>query len=172
MHFLLQNKSVHSYYLAGHMLRPLGPRQEKTTATTLQDDFNAQTVISLKSSKKTIAQQFLTSKHQFSWILNMKQLSGTTKIFFPFLIQKTSAHCTLKVSDINEKESCFFPTIFSCLAFKTIDVRNYTTPIPRIAHILVPGKNHIKQNPHQWDCINVSTNAKFPHQHVHRPKSA
>ena len=50
MHFLtLQNKSVHSYYLAGHMLRPRG-QPEKTTTATLQEDFNTQIVI-WKSSK-------------------------------------------------------------------------------------------------------------------------
>ena len=38
-----------------------------------------------------------------------------------------------------------------------------TTPIPRIAHILVFETNRVTQKLHWWECIGDSTKLEFPH---------
>ena len=49
-------------------------------------------------------------------------------------------------------------TCLLCIAFTT-----RITPIPRIACILVTGRNHVTQKFRYWNCTNDSNNAKFPH---------
>ena len=59
------------------------------------------------------------------WIINMKQLLGTIKIFFFRLYPKLSSYSKyVEMFGCKRKKSWLFPAIFSCSASKCIDVKN------------------------------------------------